>query len=200
MKPKFYLSSQGGSYVALSWHQEKVKQCPWGVGWKYLMPIISGHKPAISPGILSQYPLKSVFWALCQNPSQKTMKLFTASGWEFPAFFSFFISNSSFSQPFTSVLSLILLSCSETISCFPWNSPGFSLAPSCLEISLDYGYLIMPTLCWLPEPSYSRKESGAQPSLLSDSHLTLSEVCFASPLSILGRPREWRMLVPRDLR
>lgn len=59
----------------------------------------------------------------------------------------------------------------------------------------------MPTwqssLRWLLEHSYSKRQEHSLSAC--ESHLTLSEICIASPLSILGRPREWEMLVPRDL-
>ena len=80
----------GGSYVALSWHQERVKQCPWALAGHISTPW-SGHEPTISLGILSWYPLKLVFWALCQHPSQKTTNIVIDSRWEFATFFSNFL-------------------------------------------------------------------------------------------------------------
>lgn len=78
------------------------------------------------------------------------------------AFFSFLISISTFSHPVLSTLPCIFLQCSESISCFPWQSSTLSLEPACQEIFPYHGYLTMLTLRWLLGPSYSKTESGAQ--------------------------------------
>lgn len=183
-------------WVALSWHQGGVKQCP-GLWLEIFHPHNlrpwAHHNIGHPQLMLTEVGLTSLaFWVLCQHPSQKPVNLVIVSRWKVPVFFSFFISNSNFSHPVLSALPCILLRCSEIISCFPWNSPESSLRPSRLVISLGHGYLTMPTQFWLLGLSYSETESGAQAfsAFRFPSHIILRLYCLTSFRSGAGPGNE----------